>query len=182
MMYYIKSYGNLFLFLIILTANCVSTGSAEYIREKINSDTAEFLQVDKGAKEIFRVLLTSEKYIVAQMKYQKSIKRADDPGGDKYISSEILKMNKIDEAREGIITIWLYPDSGKIMKMRPQKPTYIVEVDRLITEDIQRWNFIFPKKYVATTKFNIRYRVVLQKKLSDEEIIKEVRQKMRDGH
>ena len=179
---YYKCIGVFLIFLTLILTSCTTTGSSvKNIRKKIKNDNDEFLQVNKKAKEIFRILLSSDKYIIAQMKHHKLIKRAKDPGGDKYISSELIKLNKIDEAREGIITIWLYPDSGKIMKVRPQIPTYIIEIDKLINEDIQRWNFIFPKKYVAKTKFNIRYRVILQKKLSDAEIIKEVRKKMRDG-
>ena len=168
----------LFILLLSLILNCATTGSIAEIKEKIKIDTDDFLIIDKNAKEVFRVLLSSDKYTVKQMKYLKHINKSKDPGGDKYISSELIKHNKINEAREGIITVWLFPDTGKIMKIRPQKPTYIIEIDKLITEDIQRWNFDFPKKYISPTKFNIRYRVVLRKKLSDEEIIREVRKKI----
>ncbi len=148
--------------------------------DKIVIENRDFLEYDKKTQETFRVLLTSKHYIVSQLKYGSTIERVKDPGGDSYISDEIKKMNKIDEVREGLITIWLYPDSGNIMKVRPQRPTYIVEVDRLLTEDIQRWNFKFPKTVVHPTKLDVRYRVILRKTISDEDILKEVQQKMRD--
>ena len=44
-----------------------------------------------------------------------------------------------------------------------------------------RWNFRFPKKVVEPTKFEIIYRVVLRKKLSDEEILNAVQEKMKEG-
>ncbi len=67
------------------------------------------------------------------------------------------------------------------MKVRPQKPTYILEIDKIINEDIQRWSFVFPKKYIEPTKLDIKYRVVLRKRQSDEQILREVRKKMKEG-
>jgi hypothetical protein len=148
--------------------------------DKIIIENREFLEYDKKTPETYRVLLTSKHYIVSQLKYRSTIERVSDPGGDSYICDEIKRHNKIDEVREGLITLWLYPDSGNIMKVRPQRPTYIVEIDRLLTEDIQRWNFKFPKTVVHPTRLDIRYRVILRKTISDEDILKEVQQKMRD--
>ncbi len=184
--------------LISFIAGCTSMGSkADGTREdgkdesellskyedagdKIVLENREFLEYDKKTQDTFRVLLTSDHYVVSQLNYRKNIKRIKDPGGDSYITDEIKKLNKINEVREGLITLWLYPDSGHIMKVRPQKPTYILEVDRLLTEDIQRWNFKFPKTVIHPTRFNVRYRVILRKTISDEDILKEVQQKMRD--
>lgn len=148
--------------------------------DKIIIENREFLEFEEKTRETFRVLLSSKHYIVSQLKYRSTIERVKDPGGDSYITDEVKKLNKIDEVREGLITLWLYPDSGNIMKVRPQRPTYILEIDRLLTEDIQRWNFKFPKTVVHPTKLDVRYRVILKKTISDEDILKEVQQKMRD--
>jgi hypothetical protein len=172
----------LLIFISIIMTGCLSSGKKITMSEKIESENREFLSGKKGKGELFRVLFSSDKYIVSQMRYKSYIKRAPDPGGDKYMMDELVKHNKIDEVREGIIRLWIYPDSGKIMKIRPQRPTYIVEIDQLITEDIQRWSFLFPKKVVEPTKFDIRYRVVLKKKMTDEDIIKEVQDKIRGGN
>jgi hypothetical protein len=147
----------------------------------IAKENKKFLEKDKNASELFRVLLTSDEYIVSQMRFEDFIKRDEDKGGDKYMSEEIKKLGKIDEVREGEIAIWLYPDSGRVMKIRPQRPTYLLEVDKLLNDDIQRWNFKFPKKIVEPTKFEIRYRVILKKTQTDDEILQEVRQKMKDS-
>jgi hypothetical protein len=64
------------------------------------------------------------------------------------------------------------------MKVRPKKLTYLMEIDKLIVEDIQRWSFQFPAKDVYPTQFDVRYRVILRKTLSDDEIMKEVRDKI----
>jgi len=161
--------------------SCKTTTSVEDIRSKLKEDNEKFLNPDKKASEVFRVLLTSDEYKIIQLKNDTTIERTKDEGGDKYISSEIQKLDMIDEARIGVISVWLYPDSGKIMKIRSQRPTYFKEVDSLLNDDIMRWNFLFPKKVVEPTRFDIVYRVVLSKKQSDEEIIKAVQEKMKEG-
>lgn len=168
----------IFTFIIIFSFACSSTQKGKSSFENENN---EFLQVDSNAEEVFRVLLTSNKYIVSQMKYDDSIDRAKDPGGDRYMTEEMKKFDKLNEAHEGVLTIWLYPDSGQIMKIRPKKLIYLTEIHQLITDDIQRWSFQFPKKIVYPTKLDIKYRVVIQKKQTDEEIIKEVQKKMRES-
>ncbi len=175
----------LYIFFAVIIAlqfiSCKTTTTVEDIQSKIKEENENFLKPDKKATEVFRVLLTSDEYRVIQLKNEKTMERGKDEGGDKYISSEIQKLDMIDEARTGIISVWLYPDSGKIMKIRSQRPTYFTEVDSLINDDIMRWNFIFPKKIIEPTKFDIVYRVVLAKKQSDEEIIKAVQDRMKDG-
>ncbi len=161
--------------------SCKTTKTVEDIHAQLKEENEDFLKPDSKATEVFRVLLTSDEYKVIQLKNEKTMERGKDEGGDKYISSEIQKLDMIDEARIGLISVWLYPDSGKIMKIRSQRPTYFTEVDSLINDDIMRWNFIFPKKVIEPTKFDIKYRVVLSKKQSDEEIIKAVQDRMKDG-
>lgn len=158
------------------------TATVEEIRAQIREQNEEFLKPDKKASETFRVLLSSDEYRVVQLKHDTTIERGKDDGGDKYISSEIQKLDMIDEVREGVISVWLYPDSGKIMKIRSQRPTYFKEVDALLNDDIMRWNFIFPKKVIEPTRFDIVYRVVLTKKQTDEEIIKAVQERMKEGN
>ena len=76
--------------------------------------------------------------------------------------------------------MWLFPDSGGIMKIRPTQLTFLVELDNLMIEDLQRWTFSFPDKSVEPTKFDVKYRIVLRKKLSDEEIMLQIREKIKD--
>lgn len=167
---------------LLILASCQTAQVTSDPYAKIKEENEEFLNSDKKGAEIFRVLLTSDEYKVFQCKNETTILRTPDDGGDKYISSEIDKLNIIDETRTGIITVWLYPDSGKIMKIRSQRPTYFKEVDALLNDDIMRWNFTFPKKVVEPTKFDIMYRVVLSKKKGDEEIIKAVQDRLKENN
>lgn len=168
--------------LVLVLVSLLSFNSCETTQTTGPSDpfareNREFLE-NKRVPELFKVLFTSEKYQVVQTRYENVIRRVEDKGGDRYMMSEVKKYDKIDEAREGVLKVWLYPDSGKIMKIRPQQPTYLIELDKLITEDLQRWNFEFPKNYISPTEFTIRYRINLRKKQSDEQIMKEIREKM----
>jgi signal recognition particle subunit SEC65 len=157
------------------------TATVEEIRAQIKEENDEFLKPGKKVSETFRVLLTSDEYKVVQLNHEKSIERVKDEGGDKYISCDIEKLDMIDDVRTGLVSVWLYPDSGSIMKIRSMRPSYFKEVDSLINDDIMRWNFKFPKKVVEPTRFDIYYRVVLAKKKTDEEIIKAVQDKMKGG-
>jgi len=173
--------------IFFIFTSCKTTDRFPGEKDTFYKESEEFLALDSnkdfvkkipGVNETFRVLLSSEKYSVSQARYLNYIERNPDTGGDKYISSEMSKYDMINEARTGIISVWLYPDSGRIMKIRSQRPTYFKEIDSLINDDIMRWNFTFPKKVIEPTRFDIVYRVVLRKKKSDDEIIKAVQQKI----
>ncbi len=154
--------------------SCKTAEVKDPLKERID----EYLSVNPNTKELFRVLMMSDRYLIAQMNHTEKILRNEDSGGDRYMTEELKKFDKIDEEREGVIAVWLYPDSGRLMKVRPKKLTYLMEIDKLIVEDIQRWSFQFPAKDVYPTQFDVRYRVILRKTLSDDEIMKEVRDKI----
>lgn len=158
----------------LLFASCKTAEVKDPLKERID----EYLSVNPNTKELFRVLMMSDRYLIAQMNHTEKILRNEDSGGDRYMTEELKKFDKIDEEREGVIAVWLYPDSGRLMKVRPKKLTYLMEIDKLIVEDIQRWSFQFPAKDVYPTQFDVRYRVILRKTLSDDEIMKEVRDKI----
>jgi hypothetical protein len=156
--------------------SCTSTGT----KDNIKIVYKDYLNQDKNSEEIFRVLLLSDSYLVSQMKLKDKMTRIDDESGDKSACDELKKYDKISEVRDGIISVWLFPDSGKLMKVRPKQLTYLMEIDKLIVEDVQRWNFQFTDKLIDPSQFDIRYKVVLRKKQTDEEIMKEVREKIKE--
>lgn len=156
--------------------SCASTEE-----RRIESANKQFLDApfEKGDnKETFRVLIMSNNYSVVQTDHQDTIEREKDPGGDRYICDEIKKYDKIDESREGMYHISLFPDRGTLMKVRPYKPLNLIELDNLILDDLQRWTFRFPKKTIQPNSMYIKFRVVLRKKQTDAQIIKEVQKKM----
>jgi hypothetical protein len=167
------------IFFVLLTLLACSTTAVKDKEDSFAQDNKKFLE-EKGGNELFRVLITPDSYQVVQLHFQGKIIRNNDESGDKYILEEAAQYNQIDEAREGIVTVWLFPDSGGIMKIRPTQLTFLVELDNLIVQDLQRWTFSFPEKTVEPTKFDVKYRIVLRKKLSDEEIMQQIREKIKD--
>ena len=143
-------------------------------------DNVKFLEVNPKSQDLFRVLLTSENYIVSQMYATSSIERVKDVSGDKYYCSEIKEFDIMDEIREGVFSVTIFPDTGRLNKIRPERSTFLHDIDALILEDIQRWVFRSPhRRSFEPTRFNVRYRVILHKSLSDEEILQRIRQKMK---
>lgn len=132
-----------------------------------------FLSQSKG--ETFRVVMMSDRFIVRQKQYEGNVSRAADTSGDQYFMERLKKMDVVDASREGVIRVWVYPDSGRLMKVRFVESTYIEEVDRLIIDDIQRWTLNY-KAGVYPRNFTIRYRVVLRKGASDAEIRRQIRE------
>ena len=170
-------------FLFLSAMMLMALSCAAPVEKKSDPDihAREFLQASfqKGAdRETFRVLITSDKYAVVQTDHTGTIQREKDPGGDKYICDEIKKYDKIDEFREGMYHVSLFPDRGTLMKVRPYKPLNLIELDNVILDDLQRWTFKFPAHVIQPSTFYIKYRIVLRKKQTDEQIIKELQKKM----
>jgi hypothetical protein len=168
---------------LVMFCGCVTPQKTEKPAEDpVAKENAAFLSGEPDDKdEMFRVLLTSDGYETVQVGGKETIARQEDKSGDKYFCEELSKYNKINEVREAVVSVSLYPDTGRIMKVRPKKLAALREIDELLVEDVQRWNFVSPaKRSVTPNRFDIRYRIVLFKKQSDEDIIKEVREKMKE--
>jgi hypothetical protein len=171
------------LFIILFCASCTTTTTVKDDSKpgKVDAKEDSFLTEEvKNRSEVFRVLMKADAYTVAQKFNAESIGRAKDDSGDQYFMTEIANLNKIDEVRHGIVGVWLYPDTGKLMQVRFLQSTYLRELDTMILDDIQRWTFEFPKKRIDPIKFNVHYKIVLEKKLSDEQIMDEVRQGIKE--
>ena len=99
----------------------------------------------------------SDRYVVVQTDHQDTIERQDDPGGDRYICDEVKRYDKIDESREGMYHISLFPDRGKLRRLRPYKSLNLIELDSLVIDDLQRWNFKFPRQVIQPSNLYIKY-------------------------
>ena len=130
----------------------------------------DFLSQSGG--EAFRVVMMSDAYFVKQKAYSSNMSRQEDTSGDSYFMERMKKLDVVNEKREGLIRVWVYPDSGRLMKVRFLQSTYIQEIDKLIIDDIQRWTFQF-NRGISPLVFTVRYRVVLRKTMSDAEILDE---------
>ncbi len=169
----------IFLLLIIISqSNC--TPSIHKMNAVLRENNMDFLQKDTYPNEAYRVLITSDNYIISQMNFNDTLVREEDSEGDKYICDKLRQFDKVDIMREAAISLNLYPDSGKLMKIRPKTLTYIMEIDNLIVEDIKRWRLQFKEGTVSSNIVDVSYRIILRKKQTDEEIMVEVREKVRE--
>ena len=167
--------------LLLFAVACTTTAKKESEVTKYDPTKDVFLTEQvKDKNEIFRVLMTGDVYLVGQKGFENSIARSKDDSGDTYFMGEIKNLNKISETREGVVGVWLYPDSGKLEKVRFLRSTFIRELDAMILEDIQRWNYDFKNKRVDPRYFTVHYKIILEKMLSEEEMLQEMRQSIKE--
>lgn len=152
------------------------TGKEKVIEDAINHD---FFRKE-GGNEIFRVYLSSDFYLCKQYGKEDWIARKKDPGGDNFARELIVGLNKIDEEREGVVKVTLYPRSGAISKIRPIRLTFLEELDRVMVEDLQRWQFNFPKRTIRPLNFFIRFRFKLKNDFKKEKTLEELEQEYLD--
>ena len=157
---------------VIIIFSVIFSCKTVVIDEKIEA-YRDFLKEDPAADEVFRVLILSDRYESSQMKFQEKISRIEDIEGDKIISDKLKEYDKINEVCDGVLTVSLY-HNGKIMKIRPKEIASIAEVNSLIVDDLKRWSFNYVPENTEPSTFNIKYRVILRKIQSDEDIMKEV--------
>jgi hypothetical protein len=166
-------------FALLAAAMTVSCSMQRTPVDTFKADSEEFLKGEPLTKEeIFRVFISSDSYQIAQVNSKDTMMRVEDKSGDQFMCEDLSKLDKINEAREAVYTVSLYPDNGRIYQIRPKKLANLIEIDHLIIQDLQRWNVVHPqgkKKELAPMKFEIHYRVVLRKRMSDEAILQEKR-------
>lgn len=146
----------------------------------LRDENKDFFEKAPEKDEVYRVLISSDSYLASQVNFQELLVREEDSEGDKFICDKLKQYDKVDIMREAVITVNLYPDSGKIMKIRPKSLTCIMEIDNLIVEDIKRWNTVFQEDKTGPSQMDVTYRVILRKNQSDADIMKEVIEKVKE--
>jgi hypothetical protein len=165
---------------LIISGLFLFSFSCKTITKETEKDKySDYLKSDANSDEAFRVLIISDRYDFVQLKYQDQMKRISDTDGDKGITTKLKEYDKIDETAEGVLTVSIYPENGKIMRIRPKNLAPIAEINSLIVEDLKRWNFDIAVEKMEPNTFDIKYKVVLRKLQSDEEIMKEVEEKIK---
>jgi hypothetical protein len=151
---------------MLMILSCKTTPVDPY-----DAPNEEFLS--KSGNESFRIVMMSDRYLVRQKKYEDSFSRVEDTSGDEYFMERLKRMDLVDAAREGEVRVWVYPDSGRLMKIRFVESSYIEEIDKLIIDDVQRWTLRFSRG-IYPRNFTVRYRVVLRKGVSNSEIRRQI--------
>lgn len=124
------------------------------------------------AEEVFRVFVTSDGYVRRQIAHTETVSVKEDTGGDQSISDEFRKFDMVNSLQEGQIRVELYPTTGKFYRVRQSKPSIMKETDKIMSDDITRWQFVFAKNEIQPKDFRISYQVLLRKKITREQALK----------
>jgi len=157
--------------LINLTFFCTSTGSKieHSTNPAVQKVQRDFYNKKARSKEVFKIFISSDNYVIKQLSREGKIEIKADPGGEQSFVDELKRYDMVNHFSEAIFSVELYEDSGMISKIRPVKPASVAELNKIIADDITRLQFKFPGKKIQPLKFNIRYGILLQKKLSAQE-------------
>ncbi len=153
----------------VMFASCSTTPPKQEVTDKHSAVREEFFSRKTDSDVVFRLFATSSSIQRDQVRYQDSITLVEDKAGDDGLLEQIKRYDIVDMAAEGEILVELYPDSGSFYRLRQIRPSEIVEIDKLMAQDITRYRFTFPKKTIMPSRFHIIYKVQLEKKLTREE-------------
>ncbi len=123
-------------------------------------------------EELFRVFVTSDGYFRKQLAHTETVSVKEDAAGDQAIADEFRKFDMVNSLQEGQIRVELYPTTGKFYRIRQSKPSIMKETDKIMSDDITRWQFVFAKNEIQPKDFRISYQVLLRKKITREQALK----------
>lgn len=147
------------------SAGIPSDGDIEAMR-------AAFFSRPPENEEVFRVFITSDGYARKQLSFTENISIKDDPSGDQGVADEFRKFDMVNSLQEGQIRVELYPTTGKFYRVRQSKPSIMKETDKMMSDDITRWQFQFAKNEILPKDFRVSYQVLLRKKITREQAAK----------
>lgn len=139
---------------------------------EVEAMRAAFFERAPENEEVYRVFVTSDGYTRKQIAFPDNISVKEDPGGDQGIADEIRKFDMVNSLQEGQIRVELYPSTGKFYRVRQSKPSIMKESDKLMSDDITRWQFLFTKNEIIPKDFRVSYQVLLRKKITREQALK----------
>ena len=123
-------------------------------------------------EEVFRVFVTSDGFVRKQIAFNENISVKEDLAGDRAIAEEFRKFDMVNSLQEGQIRVELYPTTGKPYRVRQSKPSIMKETDKIMSDDITRWQLQFAKTEIVPKDFRVSYQVVLRKKITREQALK----------
>lgn len=132
-----------------------------------------FQEPSTDALEYFRVVVSSDRYSVRQIRGSRYIQRKPDPGGDELIQEEISNYNITNLADEGILYLGLNGNTGGIEVVNfDRRVPRINDIAKIIQNDVMRWNFLHELRddKPQITRLKVFYRIELKKTMTREQI------------
>ena len=112
---------------------------------------------------------------VSKPSIKKKLLVEEDPAGDNSFKDQIKHYNKINFKTKAQLKVTLYADTGRLSQIRFVRSSGISELDKVIADDITRWNFKFPGKKIKPILFEVSYYIFLKNEISREEAEKELK-------
>ena len=135
----------------------------------------QFENEEFNKNEVFRIFISSEKYIRKQAQHTKQIMVEEDTAGDISFKNEIKHYNKINFKAKARLKIVLYEDTGTLSRIRFILSSGISELDKMIADDITRWNFKLLNDKIEPILFEVSYYIFLKNEISREEAKEELK-------
>ena len=66
----------------------------------------------------------------------------------------------VNSLQEGQIRVELYPTTGKPYRVRQSKPSIMKETDKIMSDDITRWQLQFAKTEIVPKIFRLPFRIL----------------------
>ncbi len=98
----------------------------------------------------FRIEISSTQYSVIQLKYGSSLAYRHDSGREASIRALVARYDRVNASRSGHVIVSVYRDSGKLMKYRFVRSTYVREMDAIILKDLSSIRFSVRGKSVPS--------------------------------
>ncbi|MCB1179324.1 MAG: hypothetical protein KDK36_17215 [Leptospiraceae bacterium] len=134
-------------------------------------DPEPFREKSTNGMEAFRVIMSSDSYLVRQIRHSSTMRRKPDNGGDKLMMEEISKFDKLSFVDDGLVIVKLNSKTGKLENVNFHKRIpKIADLAKIIQNDATRWAFEHKNEEPDVKSFLVTYYIVLKKKASKEEV------------
>ncbi len=144
-----------------------------------SEDHPLFQKESKSTDELFRVVVSSDFYKIRQIRQTENIKRKPDLGGDSFIMEELQKYNKKDFTDDGIISVKINANTGKIETANTERNTRIQQLLKIIQGDSTRWVLEHKSEKPLIIKYNIVYNIILSNKSNREQIKEDLKKEVK---
>jgi len=142
----------------------------------VQNNTAEIPFFQKKSdlpNELFRVYMSSDTYMVRQIRGTDKIKRKPDPGADELAKEDVRKFDLINFIDDGYVVIGLNSNTGKLETIAfDRRVPRINDIAKVIQNDASRFNYEHLTKdgVPAILKFIINYQIRLYPVKSRDEV------------
>ncbi len=144
--------------------------------EVVQNNANEFPFFQKKSEmptELFRVYMSSDSYMVRQIRHTDKIIRKPDPGADELAREELRKFDLINFIDDGYVVVGLNANTGKLETIAfDRRVPRINDIAKVIQNDASRFNYEHLTKdgMPGILKFIINYQIRLYPVKSRDEV------------